>query len=154
VIRIWELPAKLFLASPGLTPLAPLADVEEDELPALARQIEQKWSGLPSTQVKDLKSATEVLMGLRFANGLIEGLFGEVDTMEESVIYQKIFRKGEAHGLQKARETLLAIGIKRLGEPSDSQRTAVEKCKSHSRLGRMTVAAVDAPNWTAVLATK
>jgi len=158
VIRLWELPPDLFLASPGLTPLAPLGAVSEEDLPSLARQMQQIWSSLPESQIKELKSAAEVLMGLRFEDELLERLFDEVATMEESVIYQKILHKGEAkarsEALEIARETLVDIGTKQLGAPTENQRKIVERCGSLRRLRRMTVAAVDAPDWAAVLATK
>ncbi len=154
VIRLWELSSELFLDSPGLTPLAPLGNIEPSGLTQLARRIEETWAGLPLRQVKELKSATEILMGLRFGDDLVEGLFGEVDAMEESVIYQKIFRKGEAKGLHNARETLLEIGTKQLGAPNKAQRKRIEQCDDLDRLSRMTIVAVDAPNWAAVLATR
>ena len=97
-------------------------------------------------------------MGLRFEKDLIKQLFREEDAMEESVIYQEILHKGEAkarsEALEIARETLVDIGTKQLGAPTENQRKIVERCGSLKRLRRMTVAAVDAPDWAAVLATK
>jgi hypothetical protein len=74
--------------------------------------------------------------------------------MEESVIYQKIIRKGEAKGFHNARETLLEIGTKQLGAPNKVQRKRIEQCDDLDRLSRMTIVAVDAPDWAAVLATR
>jgi predicted transposase YdaD len=114
VIRLWEVPTAELLHDPGLTPLAPLGAVKESELPDLAQQIQERWKGLAEPEVKELKTATETLMGLRFEMGLIQDLFGEVSAMEESVIYQEIYQRGKAEGLKQARQTLMNVGKKRL----------------------------------------
>jgi hypothetical protein len=159
VVRLWELPPAMFLGSPGLTPFAPLCAVTEAELPALSRQIESRWAGLPERQVKDLKAATEILMGVRFDRDLVRSQFGGVDAMEESVIYQDILGKGRVEGrvrgrLENARQDLIDVGTKRLGPPSQSERNVIEECADADRLKRMLLAAVDAPNWATVLASE
>jgi hypothetical protein len=159
VVRLWELSPAMFLDSPGLTPFAPLCAVTETELPALTREIEARWAGLPERQVKDLKAATEILMGVRFDRDLIRRQFGGVEAMEESVIYQDILGKGRAEGsvrgrLENARQDLIDVGTKRLGAPSKSERKVIEECTDPDRLKRLLLAAVDAPNWATVLATE
>jgi hypothetical protein len=154
VIRLWEVPPTEFLRDPGLTPLAPLGAVKESELPDLAQQIQKRWQGLPEPEIKELKTATETLMGLRFDMGLIQNLFGEVSAMEESVIYQEIYQKGKAEGLKHVRQTLISVGKKHLGMPDADQRKEIDLCSDLDRLGRMTVAAVDAADWATVLATE
>jgi hypothetical protein len=152
VIRLWELPSDLFLTDPGLTPLAPLSAVDESGLAKLADQIQDQWKELPEADLKELKTATETLMGLRYSKDLVHRLFGEVSAMEESVIYQEILHIGQAKALRTARQTLLDIGKKRLGTPDARQRQTIEQCDDLERLSRMTVASVDAPDWSTVLA--
>jgi hypothetical protein len=153
VIRLWELPPAQFLINPGLTPLAPLSAVGESELPSLAQKIQAAWKGLSEPELKELKTATETLMGLRYPKELVHQLFGEVSAMEESVIYQEIYQKGRAEGLRSARQALIGVGKKHLGVPDSAQRKAIEQCEDFDRLERMIVNAVDAPDWATVLAT-
>ena len=154
VIRLWELPPAQFLVDPGLTPLAPLAAVGESELPSLAQKIQAAWKGLSEPELKELKTATETLMGLRYPKELVHQLFGEVSAMEESVIYQEIYQKGRDEGLRSARQALIGVGRKHLGLPDSAQRNAIERCEDFDRLERMIIAAVDAPDWATVLATE
>jgi predicted transposase YdaD len=154
VIRLWELPPAQFLSDPGLTPLAPLSAVSEAELSALAQQIQATWKGLTEPELKELKTATETLMGLRYPKEFVHLLFGEVSAMEESVIYQEILHIGQAKAVITARRTLFDVAKKRLGSPDTAQRKAIEQCDDLERLSRMTIAAVDAPNWASVLATE
>jgi predicted transposase YdaD len=154
VIRLWELPPDIFLDDPGLTPLAPLSAVDEAGLPALATKIQERWKGLAEAETKELKAATETLMGLRYPTDLVHRMFGEVSTMEESVIYQEILQIGKAEAIKTARQTLLNIGKKRIGAPNSAERKVVEQCVDLELLSRMTETAVDAPDWATVLATK
>ena len=62
--------------------------------------------------------------------------------------------EGDAKGVQNARDTLLEVGNKRLGEPTKAKHRVIEQCGSLTRLRRMTIAAVDAPDWATVLATR
>lgn len=155
VLRLWEIPPAVFLTDPGLTPFAPLGAVTEAGLPALAREMEARWAGLESKEAGGLLAATEVLMGLRYSDLLIEGLFGEVPTMEESVIYQKIFAKGEARGeLRHARRTLLRAGTTRFGPPPTDITARIDQISDPDHLDRMFDAVGLAADWASVLATE
>lgn len=155
VVRLWELSPAVFLGSPGLTPLAPLAAVTEEQLPALARQIEGQWAGLPDRQARDLKARAEILLGLRYDLDRVRGLFSEGGAMRESVVYQAILKEGSELGeLKHARAAVLRVGRKHLGEPDTAARDAIQACTDLARLDRMLDRAVDAPDWAAVLATE
>lgn len=56
-------------------------------------------------------STAAILMGLRYANPLIEQLLEGVIAMEESTVYQAILRKGMQQGLDRGRESGIAQGI-------------------------------------------
>jgi predicted transposase YdaD len=110
VVRVWEVSAERWLAGGlGVLPLAPLGAVQEAELPAvIARMKERLDREVPRRQAAELWSATYILMGTRYEESLIETLLQGVITMEESVTYQAILRKGKAQGVaEEARKILL-----------------------------------------------
>lgn len=157
VIRLWELSPEPMLESPGLTPLAPMCGVVEADLPGLARELIDRWSHLPERQVRELVSATRILMGLRYDVDTIRGLFRRASAMsiKESVVYQEILEEGSVIGeLKRARHAVLRVGRKHLGEPDAVVRDAIQSCHDLDRLDRMLDRAVDAPEWAAVLATE
>jgi hypothetical protein len=98
--------------------------VTEQELPGIIARMKNRLSapGLPPA-VKDLWTATYILMGLRYEQALVNHLLQGVIEMEESVTYQAILEKGELRGAYK---TLLLLGTDRFGAPSVDVRTALE----------------------------
>jgi hypothetical protein len=66
VVRLWQEPADSFLnAGVELVPLAPLADVEEGQLPDLIRQMGERINALEQGRAAKLWTASFLLMGLR-----------------------------------------------------------------------------------------
>ena len=162
VVRLWEVPAELFLQSPGMTPFAALAALRPSELPELAKRMVQQWKTVDEREARDLKAYTEIWLGLRFDRELIHTLFGEKAMIKESVIYQEILEEGLAEGraiadarvLDRSRKAVLRVGVKNLGEPSSEQRKCIESCTDLDRLDRMLDAAVDASAWALVVITE
>lgn len=155
VVRLWELDPAALLAQPGLTPLAPLAAVDEAGLPGLMNQLDERWSHLPRRQASDLASATSILMGLRFDRALIRQLFREVAMVKESVIYQDILEEGRELGrLDQARRVLIRHGSRRFGAAPVEVREAVAAIADLDRLERMDDRVADVDGWAAVLATE
>jgi predicted transposase/invertase (TIGR01784 family) len=96
VIRLWEQPPDLFLATPGLLPLAPLTRTEEPRvlLEQVASQIDRVES---RSQQRELIACTDFLAGLKFDRDFIRQILRE-DIMRESVTYQDILQKGQKQG--------------------------------------------------------
>ena len=101
-----------------------------------------------------------MLMGLRYQDALVHRVLQGVLQMEESVTYQAIIRKGKAEGLvegltegklEEARKNLLLVGTKCLGDPSMAATAAVKALADLNRLEQLTVAAVEAKSWEALL---
>lgn len=123
--RVWTQPVQWYLEGGiGTLPLAPLARVRREDLPALIRRMDERLrSEEPPEQRRELWTATYVLLGLRYPAGLAARLLATVRDMEESVTYQEILAKGEARGeargrSQEARDLLVRAARRRLGEPS------------------------------------
>ena len=113
VVRTWERPAAEILAGGLATlPLAPLARLNENELPAVIQAMQQRLDREATTsQAGMFWTATYVLMGLKYPDELIDRLLEGVQNMKESVTYQKILRDGRAEGIAVGRDEGRAEGI-------------------------------------------
>jgi hypothetical protein len=146
VVRVWQVPPERWLAGGlGVLPLAPLGAVQEADLPAVIAQMKQRLDReVPRGQAAELWSATYILMGVRYADALIETLLQGVLAMEESVTYQKIIRKGKAEGLtegrvEEARRILFLLGRDQFGEPPADVQAALDAVTEVNRLEELTV---------------
>jgi hypothetical protein len=162
IVRVWQVPAEAWLAGGiGTVPLAPLGDVQERELPAVIARMRQRLNQeVPPSEAAELWSATYILMGIRYADALIETLLQGVIAMEESVTYQKIIRKGEAKGkaegkaegeTAEARKILLLQGRSRFGEPTAEAIAALDALTDVQKLEELTVRLLQATSWQELL---
>lgn len=102
VIRMWEQDSALFLDNLALLPLAPLTRTNSPQ--GLLSHIANNVAKIADRETKqDIAAYTEILAGLRFEKDFIRQLLSE-DIMQESVIYQDIFQKGERIGEQKGEQ--------------------------------------------------
>ena len=91
VVRLWREPAESFLtASVGLVPLAPLADVTESELPEVGRRMADRINREPSPRAAKLWTATYLLMGLRYPDGLADQILEGVQAMHASAGHEAV----------------------------------------------------------------
>ncbi len=169
VVRVWEQPVDLLLAS-GLTvlPLAPVSDVTEEKLPGVLMAIADRLAR--ETRPEEgatLWNATRILMGLRYSekqvDSIIEGvsamLFG-IRGIEESSVYQGILKRGEAEGLAKGlaegrieevREILLRQGRKKLGPPGEKVEAEITALADLDRLHDLIDRILDVSTWDELL---
>lgn len=106
VIRVWELPAEVFLQSGiGTLPLALLTDDAEAKLSSLVSRIEARLQSEKADQqtTSTIWTAIYLLLGLRYDKDTIAQLLRGVQAMEESVTYQEILLKGKQKGLAEGR---------------------------------------------------
>ena len=163
VVRLWKEPADSFLnAGVDLVPLAPLADVEEQQLPELVRKMADRINPLPPARAAKLWTASYLLMGLRYPDELTEKLFDGVQAVKESTTYQKILRDGKAEGLiegrteghiEEARQFLLRLGTKRFGDPEAAARAALDGISDIDRLEALGERILDADvsDWNSLM---
>ncbi|WP_058997855.1 Rpn family recombination-promoting nuclease/putative transposase [Leptolyngbya sp. NIES-2104] len=109
VIRLWELPASVFLQYPGLLPFAVLG--QSDNPAEMLRQATQAADQIeePTTQAS-LLAASAILAGLRLEEDVIYQLVRR-DIMQESVIYRSIQRETEARAKREIALNSLREGL-------------------------------------------
>jgi predicted transposase YdaD len=158
VVRVWQVPAERWLSGGlGVLPLAPLGAVAEADLLGVIAQMKQRLDREVSrSQVAELWSATYILMGMRYADALIDTLLQGVLAMEESVTYQKIIRKGRAEGkaegkAEEARRILFLVGRELFGEPPTDARTALETLTDVDRLEALNLRLRHVASWQELL---
>jgi predicted transposase/invertase (TIGR01784 family) len=109
VVRLWEEDPAPLLASPGLIPLATLAQTNSPA--ALLGQVAGKVDtiDLPDQQ-REISACAQLLAGLRYDNRLIRAFLRE-ELMQESVVYQEIIQRGIQQGRQQGE---LAVILRQL----------------------------------------
>jgi predicted transposase YdaD len=158
IVRVWQVaPVRWLSGGLGVLPLAPLGAVQEAELPVVIARMKQRLDReVPRSEAAELWSATYILMGVRYADALIETLLQGVLAMEESVTYQRILRKGRAEGLnegkvEEARKILLLLGRGRFGEPSVEEAAALDALTDVEKLEELTVRSLQVSSWPELL---
>jgi len=165
VLRIWQRPVKEVLtAGLPVLPLAPVADVEPEQVPGVLVAISERLLRETShEQAATLWAATKVLMGLRYPKEQVEEFTKGVSAMilgirgiEESSVYQDIFAKGEAMGeakgrAEEARLAILRLGWKRFGEPDEGVRTTIDAIDDIDHLNSLLDRILDVSSWDELL---
>jgi predicted transposase YdaD len=154
VIRLWEHPlGPLLQGGLGTLPLAPLTDGAVPNLQAVVGQIDERLrveTGPP--EAAKLRTATFVLMGLRYPEAVIEHLFQGVTSMEESSTYQLIIRKGKAQGITEGeKKLLLLMGRKKFGPPDEAAQAALDRITDPATLERLSERLLDVSSWQELL---
>ena len=136
VVRVWEMPVEAVLTGElGALPLAPLSNVTEGDLPGVIQRMETRIRSEATREEQGpLWTATGILMGMRYAPGLIANLLQGVSGMEESTFYQHIMEKG---AVKEAQKFVLRLGRAQLGAPSQQIETAVAAIADIDRLERL-----------------
>jgi predicted transposase YdaD len=159
VVRVRELPVETVLnAPPGVLPLAPLAAVRQDDLPAVVRRMEARVEREATpAEAAVLWSATFILMGLRYSREFAGQLLRGVRAMRESVTWQMIFEEGEEKGkaegrAEGVREMLLLQGAKRFGPPDAGTGAALAAVSDPDVLRELSSRLLDVGGWQELLA--
>jgi hypothetical protein len=153
VVRLWaDDPEPYLTARVNLLPLAPLANVAPGALPGLIERMAARINAERRSRAATLWTATYLLMGLRYSDELTRELLEGVQTMQESVTYQAILRKG---GVREAQRLLLRMGTKRFGEPDAAALAALDAIQDIERLESLGERFLDADlqGWDALLRT-
>ncbi|GAB1542086.1 DUF4351 domain-containing protein [Scytonema sp. NUACC21] len=137
VVRLWEQDSALFLANPGLLPLAPLTRTDSPQ-GLLARVAENVDRISDRDQRQNVAGCVGFLAGLRFPDNLIEQFLGE-NIMQESVIYQKVLQKGRQ---QEAILLIMRLLNRRFGQLDSSVMDRVRGL-STEQLGDLAEALLD-----------
>lgn len=151
VLRLWEAQANgLLEGGIGLLPLATLTDDAATKLPRVLTRIRARIEGeVPDPSLAGtLWTATDVLMGLRYEKGLVEGLLRGVFTMKESVTYQAIVQEGEVKAL---RAMLQRLGGKKFGPPPEPIREMIDSTEDQQVLEAWCERVLETQSWQELL---
>jgi predicted transposase YdaD len=162
VVRSWNQSLETLLSGGlGTLPLAPLADVALEQLPAVVSKMEERLRQEASpSEAADLWASTYLLMGLRYPRSFIQQLLRGVRNMKESTTYQAILQEGIELGIAKGKETgvaeeakrvLLRLGTKRFGPPGPKATAAIESLSDVKRLEQLTDRLLDVASWDELL---
>jgi predicted transposase YdaD len=178
LVRVWELPVETLLSGGlGLLPIAPIAAVDENALPGIVDRMRARLSRevLPE-EAKEIWVATQILMGLRYEEQLIENLLTGVYEMEESVTYQAIIQKGFARGLREGerhgraegerhgraegerqgraegeRSALIRLGTEKFGSPDAQTLASIRAIDDANSLEQLCVGVLHVSSWDELL---
>lgn len=154
VIKIWELPVESILAAGlGVLPLAPLANVNEAQLPEVVEAMSERLRHTERSEAAELWAATHLLMGLKYERELVSVMLQKVrSVMEYSTTYQEIIEKGEAKGsLRRAREVILRLGSRRFQPPSESIRQSIQSIQDDTVLDQLLDRVLVSNSWEELL---
>jgi predicted transposase YdaD len=180
-MRVWAQQVEEVLsAGLPVLPLAPVSRVEAEQVPEVLMAISERLiSETSPEQAATLWAATKVLMGLRYSSEKVEEMVRGVSAMilgirgiEESSVYQDIFAKGEAKGLvegrvegraegraqgfiegrtDEARQAVLQLGRKKLGQPDDGVRMRIAAIADVDRLNSLLERILEVASWDELL---
>ena len=100
-------------------------------------------------------------MGLRYTSNQIKEMLKGAREMRESVTYQAILEEGREIGREIGREegreigvrkTLLLLGGKRLGEPSESTLAKIQAITDLTQLEQLALRLLEVESWSELLA--
>ena len=139
-------------------PLAPVANVSEDQLPAVIDHIKQQMKLVTEpSRVGELWTSVRVLMGLKYERAFVNRLLQEVQGMEESTTYQEIKQSGVAEGVVKGRieeagRILLRLGSRKFGTPpTPNELSIIQSTKSPEQLEALMDQLEEVSSWTELL---
>jgi hypothetical protein len=165
VVRLWDTPVEELLSSGlGVAMLAPLGKVEPDDVPAVMRRMDERASReVPPTRLKELRTATRFLLGLRYDRDQILAWMQGMSWVRESSLWSIAVDEGIERGLERGREEgrfvearrlVLEWGAERLGPPDTTTRESVERIVDLERLERLIRRSFTAASWHELLATE
>jgi predicted transposase YdaD len=136
--------------------LAPLSVEGEPQVRRVIGRMKERLQS--AERVRELWTATRVLMGLRHSRDLIDVLLRGVQGMRDSVTYQAIVAEGIAEGIAKgraegARKMLLLVGKEHLGRPDEATRAALKAIDDVDRLEQLGEHVLKVESWQQLLAT-
>jgi hypothetical protein len=153
VIRAWQQPVEPILAGGvGTLPLAPLADVPNDEVSAVIDRIGRRLvAETPHETAVTIMESTLLLAGLRFGKAAIREFRRRLETMsiaEESSYPQVLIEEGQ---VKQTKALILRLAAVRFGPPDDAAKATIESMEELDRLERVFDRILPASSWRELL---
>lgn len=150
VVRLWQQPIHPILTSGLATlPLALLSDVEQDALPSVVQQMDERLLREATPDYRNrILSASFLLMGLRYPPEFADQLFSGVHGMEESTTYQAIVAKARKTA---AKELLLRMGRSQFGAPTEEAIRVIEKIDDFEQIEQLCERSYGVSSWKELL---
>ena len=165
VLRVWEISPSVFLQGGIATlPLTLVSQARKKELPDLLRQLESRLkTELKPSEAERLRTATYVLLGLKYEPAFVEKLMSK-NVLELSSTYQALLKEGRDQGLEQGleqgreqgreqglRASLIRIGRRRLGEPTAPVIAQLEAIRDQKTLENLLDNALEVESWDELL---
>ena len=149
VVRVWEIPVETLLEGGiGTLPLAPLAKVTPNQIPAVVRRMQERLETEPGPNIDELWMATRILLGLRYKRNVVNDLLKGVGQMRNSDTYREILEEGEARGRIKGeQDQLIKFATKRLGMPSTQAEKTIAAITSSDQLSDLLERVLAVETW-------
>lgn len=150
VVRVWQLPVESLLCGPlGLTPLAPISNVTEADVPNIVQELRTRFDREATPEfARQLWTATDILMGLRYSEDFIASIVEKMSNMRESVTYQAIERSG---AIRERQNVIIEQGTDRFGEPTETMKSTVRGISDLDQLKRLSIRVLRAGSWDELL---
>lgn len=153
---------ELFLDGPLETlPLATVCRSSASRFKGIVERVERRLNAeAPEPLNRDLYTAAFILAGLNRSPNIVRRWMKGLSAMKESSTYQLILEEGEKKGrmegrmegqLEQAQKSILLIGTKRLGQPSEEVRSAIHAISSQEVLDMMVSRLLEVESWDEIL---
>ncbi len=168
VIRVYEIPAEeLLLSGVSVVSVVPLGTVPANGLARIVEAMGERFraEAKDRDELRRLWTASWLLMSARYSPGLAETLLkGAVEAMlklEDFPLYNYLQEKGAVQGRQQGleqgrvegvRDTILRIGARRFGEPTEATRAALTDISDYERLEAFVERLFEVESWQELLA--
>jgi predicted transposase YdaD len=151
----------------AVLPLAPVSNVAAEKVSQVLLAISDRLARETTPeQAAEFWNATTILMGLRYEKEQIDAIIEGVSTMlygirgiEESSVYQDIFRKGRAEGeaigrAEEAKTALLLQGRQKFGPPDPRIEATIIAISDLDRLHDLMGRLLEVSTWEELLAAE
>jgi predicted transposase YdaD len=162
VVRLWERPAdELVNGGIGVSPLAPLASIDQAQLSNILVQIVERFRReADDSTASELRNALTMLLNLRYDDEEVQAmLLDRIDLNElrDTPVYRVIARMGREEGREEGRLTqtrrlLLSLGTDKLGPPDEATVAALTEVDDITALERTLHRLLTANTWAELLA--
>jgi predicted transposase YdaD len=154
VIRLWERPAdELLSGGIGVSPLAPLASVDQAELSHLMGQISQRFTRETNDSIaSELRNVLMLLLNLRYDEQEVEAMIQDLAELRDTPVYRAIERMGRAEErLSQTRRILLDLGTDKFGAPDENTAVALAGVEDVAALERLLHRLLTVNTWQELL---